>query len=102
MSDNKRWLKVASELTLDGKNGTFRKITFDNLNLKDFIDAVKAHGAEYLKGLSEDDIKAGQKLKYDDPNHIPRLEVMVFEKKDEDYEKGCPDVITSDLVMKLG
>ena len=62
-------------------------IQLDNLALKAFIDMVMKHGEKYLKGLSEEDIKAGQNLKADDPNKIPRLKLYIFNKDEEFYSQ---------------
>lgn len=75
-------------------------LQLDNLQLKQLMDYIKAHGEKHLKGLSEEEIKAGERLKWDDPNHIPRIKVYLFEKKEEDYAKGCPKFIKAGIAVK--
>ena len=95
-----KYLSVGSvtENEFDGKKN--ESIQLDNVALKQFIEFIKKHGETYLKGLTDDEIRAAQKLPKDDPNKIPRLRLYVFNKTDQDYQNGCPTFITKGISIK--
>jgi len=73
---------------MNGEHGEYYQL--DNLKLKEFLDFLKAHGEKYLKGLSDDEIKDGQRAK-----EIPRLSIYRFDPND-----GAPDFIIGNLAVK--
>lgn len=96
-----KWLKIGQVTEGQGNDGPFESMTLENENLKEFLGLLKKFGMERIADMSVDDIRAAQRLKKDDPNHLPRLRISKFDKKQEDYDKGCPSFILADLVVKI-
>lgn len=97
----KKWLKIGQVTEQNGKNGTFESITLENENLKELVLLLKQFGQDRIGDMSVDDIRKAQKLKRDDPNYLPRLQISRFDKTDEDRRKGCPDFVLADLLVKI-
>ena len=72
-----------------------RFIQIDNVNLKELVQLLKAHGEKYLENLGPKEIMAGQKLKKDDPNRIPRLSISLFTPSEK-----APSFIEKNLAIK--
>lgn len=87
MSD-KKYLSVGSIVEFDDGKAF---ISIDNLTLRGFMDYVSEHGAKFLKGLTEDEIKEGQKS-----GDIPRIRIYMFEPNDK-----APDFIKKNLALKV-
>lgn len=96
-----KYLKIGQITEFEGRNGRFESMTLDNENLKQLIELLRKHGKEKIGDLDVDGIRAAQKLKQDDPNKLPRIQISRFDKTDEDYSKGCPEFVLADLCVKL-
>ena len=77
----------------ESKNGK-KYLQLDNLNLKVLMDALTAHGKKYLAGLTADQIKARQNVRYDEEGHIPRIQLLVQQPSEK-----APDFILSNITL---
>lgn len=78
-----------------GREQTFEIIQLSNESLKELVELITAHAKEHLGGLSVDGIRAGERLKWGDPNRIPRIEISMF-----DPSEKAPDFIKMNLAVK--
>ena len=98
-----KWLKIGQVKLAGGKNGKeqYEVMELDNENLKAFLDLLKKFGKEKIGDMTTDQIRTAQKLKYNDPNALPRIKLSRFNKTAKDYEKGCPSFIVADLLVDI-
>jgi hypothetical protein len=69
-----RFLKGKNREPMTDKSGNqMYEMELDNLALSQLMDMIKEHGKNHLKGLTEEQIDKGQKLKFNDPARIPKL-----------------------------
>lgn len=76
--------------------GKGESITLDNVQLKNFLDALKKHGKKHLGDLSEEEIMAAQKIKYGEDGHLPRFQIYRFAPSEK-----APEFIKGNLAIKL-
>jgi hypothetical protein len=77
-----------------GQPGKF-KLEIDGASLGEVIDLLCDFEAKYkLKELSKEDIWAAQKLKFGDPNRIPKLTIVGF-----DPNELAPDSVLADMLI---
>lgn len=73
------------------------QVELDNTGLEMLFKLIKAHADKYgIKSLTVDEIRAAQKLKWDDPNHLPRIKLFVF-----DPHEKAPDFIKGNISAKV-
>lgn len=98
-----KWLKIGQVKKAGGKNGKpeYEVMELDNENLKAFLQLLKKFGQEKIGDMTTDQIRTAQKLKYNDPNCLPRIKISKFDKTDEDRAKGCPSFILADLLVDV-
>ena len=97
-----KWLRIGQVKTAKRKDGSeFEVMELDNENLCAFIALLRKHGAEKIGSKSVDEIRAAQKLQFNDPAKLKRLTISRFEKTDEDYGKGIPNFILADILIDV-
>lgn len=79
----------------------FEVMDLDNENLQEFITLLRKFGKEKVGTKTTQEIRDAQKLKREDPAHLPRVQIRRFDKKEEDYAKSCPRWILADLCVNV-
>lgn len=93
MADKKnKYLNIGSVVRYEDNES----IQLDNGPLIELVNYLKAHGKQYLEGLSLEEIRERQKLKKDDARYIPRIRFYFFEP----HEKA-PNFIKKNVSIKL-
>lgn len=95
MSERK-YLNIGSLVEFETKNGPLQKLQIDNEKLDELIALLDGYFQKRVEGLSVDDIRAAQKLKWDDPNQLKRVEIVLF-----DPNENAPDFIKKNLSIKI-
>ena len=81
---------------LESRDGKLQ-VELDNSSLEYLFKLIKAHAEKHgIKNMTVDDIRAAQKLKWDDPNHLPRIKLFIFDPGDK-----APDFIKGNISAKL-
>lgn len=91
-----KYLTFGSIVEVNTNSGTFQKIQIDNEKLDELLNLLDGHFQKKVSGLSVDEIRQAQKLKWDDPNRLPRIEVSIF-----DPNEKAPDFIKGNLAIKI-
>lgn len=98
MSEQKsKWLNVGSIIQFKDSSGNPKgkaKFQIDCEKLDELIGLMDNYFEKNVKGLSVDDIRAAQKLKWDDPNQLKRIELVAFEPSE-----NAPDFIEASLCI---
>ena len=85
-----KYLNVGSIFHTSGvtKNGDpIFELKLDNNALATLLEIIQAHGEEFLGNLTEEQIQLGQRLKYRDPNRVPRLKFTCMAPTNESVAK---------------
>lgn len=88
----RQYLNVGSVLKTNGatkKGDPLYEFLLDNNALAQLIELINEHGKEFLGGLTEEQITAGQKLKYADPNRVPRIKMTMMAPQSD----NAPDFV---------
>lgn len=97
-----KFLKIGQVRLVEPKGkDPFEVMEFDNENLKEFITLLREFGKNKVGDKDQKQIRDAQKLKKEDPAHLPRIQIRRFDKKDEDYAKNCPSFIKADLCINV-
>jgi hypothetical protein len=90
-----KFLKVG-QIKTNKKFGT-KELVLSNLALKKLVEILTEHGKSKLTGLSEDQLKACEFLRYSDEGFIEPLKLSIFDPKE-----GAPEFVLGDVCIKLG
>lgn len=96
MAEKRKYLQVGQVVQFQTKNGPLTKIELDNEKLNELITLLDKYYAENVEGLSVDDIRAAQKLKFNDPNRLNKIQFLLFDK----HEKA-PDFVLHNVVVNI-
>lgn len=83
----RKYLTMGSIVEFSGE----KSITLDNTALREFVEFLMEHGEKYLQGLSNEEIRAGEKAK-----DIPRLRIYMF-----DPNEKAPEFVVKNLAVKV-
>lgn len=92
MAEKGKYLNIGQIVTFEGQE----KMQLDNGALAELVSFLKEHGKKYLMEKSLEEIRAGQKLKKDDPNYIPRLNLYFFEPNEK-----APEFVVKNVAVKV-
>lgn len=91
-----KYLNIGSMVEFETKNGTIQKLQIDCEKLDEFITLLDKYYQKRVEGLSVDDIRSAQRLKWDDPKQLKRVEIVMF-----DPSENAPEFIKSNLSIKI-
>lgn len=93
----KKYLNIGSMVEFQtGSGDVIQKIQIDCEQLDALIGLLDNYFEKKVKGLSVDEIRAAQKLKWNDPNQLKRVEIVGF-----DPSENAPDFIKKNLCIKV-
>lgn len=84
-----------TENTLKDGN-TIQRIELDNEKLDELIKLLDKHFVDNVEGLSVDDIRKAQKLRFNDPNKLKKVQFYLF-----DPSENAPSFIKKNIAVKL-
>jgi len=97
MSEKKKYLNLGSMVEFQTNSGdVIQKIQIDCEQLDALIGLLDNYWKNKVEGLSVDEIRAAQKLKWNDPNQLKRIEIVGF-----DPSENAPSFIKKNLCIKI-
>ena len=84
-----------TENTLKDGN-VIQRIELNNEKLDELIGLLDKHFTAHVEGLSVDDIRKAEKLKFGDPNKLKKVQFYLF-----DPSENAPSFIKKNIAVKL-